>query len=209
MMNPKVDQYLEIGCGRCKLVGTPQCKVNSWRHIMVELRKLLLECELTEEIKWSIPCYTFNDGNIVLLTAFKEYCALSFFKGSLMKDEAGLLISQTKNVQGTRQLRFTAIEEVSNNTVLLKAYIKEAIELEKSGAEIETKKVSEYEIPDELNVKLEASPALKTAWEALTPGRKKGYILYFSGARQAKTRAARVAKHEQNIFAGKGLHDRY
>lgn len=208
-MNPEVDEYIKSGCGRCKLVGTPLCKVNPWRHIIIELRSLLLETDLTEEVKWSIPCYTFNGGNVVLLTAFKEYCALSFFKGSLMRDEGKLLIRQTKNVQGTRQLRFTTIDEVINNTALIRSYINEAIELEKSGMRIETKKVSDYDVPQELQEKLETSPRFKEAWDALTPGRKKGYILYFSGAKQAKTRAARIARHEQNIFAGKGLHDRY
>lgn len=206
-MNPKVDLYFVEGCGRCPLGGTPQCKVHHWPEEMKLLRKILLECGLTEEVKWSMPCYTFQKSNIVMLSAFNDYCALSFFKGALLKDAEGILIQQTKNMQASRQIRFTAVQEVVEMEPILKAYLDEAVEVEKAGLKVDFKEKNELDYPEELQHKLDEDPALKTAFEALTPGRQRGYVLYFSGAKQAKTRASRVEKYVPKILDGKGFHD--
>ena len=207
--NPKVDNYIQEGCGRCPLVGTPECKVNRWRDELKRLRKILLDCGLTEELKWKIPCYTYEGKNIVLMTAFKEYLALSFFKGALLKDPKGILIQQTENVQAARQVRFTQVQEIVELEPTLKAYIAEAIAVEKSGLKVAHKETAEFSVPGEFQAKLDRNPALKTAFEALTPGRQRAYLLYFSGAKQSKTRTARVEKYIQQILAGKGLNDDY
>ena len=206
-MNPQVDLYLAEGCGRCPLVSTPQCKVKTWQEELKKLRSILLESELAEETKWSQPCYTFQDSNVVLISAFKDYCAISFFNGALLKDDRGILIQQTENVQAARQLRFTNIDEIVEMEPILKAYIQEAIEVEKAGLKVDYKKTAEFIIPEEFQTKLDEIPALKTAFDALTPGRQRGYILYFSGAKQSETRTSRVEKYTQKILAGKGLHD--
>lgn len=193
-MNPKVDFYFT--------------KDRKWQQEIERLRKIVLDCGLTEELKWGVPCYSHNNKNIVLIHVFKEYCALLFFKGALLNDADGILIQQTKNTQATRQIRFTDRKEILAMAASLKAYIFEAIEVERSGLNVKFKKTSEYEVPDEFKLKLKAMPALKTAFDGLTPGRKRAYILYFSAAKQSKTRAARIEKCMQQIFDGKGLDGR-
>ncbi len=191
--NPKVDFYFT--------------KAKAWQEELAKLRTIVLDCQLTEELKWGVPCYTFEKSNIVLIHVFKEYCALLFFKGALLKDPEGLLIQQTKNVQAGRQIRFTNVREISKLKTILKAYIHEAIEVEIAGLKVELKKTTEYDIPEEFQNKLDESPALLTAFEALTPGRQRAYILYFSAPKQSKTREARVEKCTQPILTGKGLND--
>src|SRR6058998_444664 len=192
-MNPKVDEYLR--------------KAKKWQKEMEKLRMIILDCGLTEELKWGCPCYTFQKSNIVLIHGFKEYCALLFMKGALLKDPKGILIQQTENVQAARQIRFTNVREIVEVEPILKAFISEAIEVEKAGLEVNYKKTAEFKIPEEFQNKLDKIPALKTAFDALTPGRQRGYILYFSGAKQSKTRASRVKKCMPQILKGKGLND--
>ncbi len=180
---------------------------SDWQEEYKKLRTICLDCRLAEEVKWGKPCYTFENRNIVLIHGFKEYCALLFFKGALLKDSNGILIQQTENVQAGRQIRFTNIQEIIDLEFVLKTYIQEAIEVEKAGLEVEYKKTTEFEIPVELQNKLEESPALKTAFHALTPGRQRGYYLYFSAPKQSKTRESRVKKFIPQILSGKGLTD--
>ncbi|CAK6474099.1 YdeI/OmpD-associated family protein [Peribacillus castrilensis] len=191
--NPKVDEFLG--------------KAKKWKEEFETLRNIVLDCELTEEFKWMHPCYTFENKNIVLIHGFKEYCAILFHKGALLQDAHGLLIQQTENVQGARQIRFTNVQEIVATESILKAYIHEAIEVEKAGLEVEFKKNEEFIIPEELHNKFDDNPALKTAFEALTPGRQRAYILYFSQAKQSKTRESRIEKCMQKILDGKGLKD--
>ena len=192
-MNSKVDEYLG--------------NVKKWQKEFEQLRKIILDCQLTEELKWGVPCYTFEKSNIVLIHIFKEYCALLFVKGALLHDTHGLLIQQTDNVQAGRQIRFTNVQEIVKMETILKEYINEAIEVEKSGLEVTYKKNTEYIIPEELQTKFDEIPALKTAFEALTPGRQRAYILHFSAPKQSKTRESRVEKSMQQILDGKGLND--
>jgi len=192
-MNPEVDKFLK--------------EAGQWQEEFAKLRTIILDCGLTEELKWGKPCYTFQNGNVVLIHGFKEYCAILFMKGALLKDPRGILIQQTENVQAARQARFTHVREISRLEPVLKAYIKEAIAVEKAGMEVTYKKTSEFKMPDEFRKRLNEMPALKTAFEALTPGRQRGYLLYFSAAKQAKTREARVEKCMDLIFDGIGLND--
>jgi uncharacterized protein YdeI (YjbR/CyaY-like superfamily) len=192
-MNPKVDAYLN--------------KAKKWKGEYEKLRNIVLDCELTEEFKWMHPCYTFEKKNIVLIHGFKEYCALLFHKGALLQDAHGILIQQTENVQAARQIRFTNVQEIVEMETILKAYIYEAIEVEKAGLEVNFKKNTEFIIPEELQNNFDEIPALKTAFEALTPGRQRAYILYFSQPKQSKTRESRVVKCMQKILNGKGLND--
>ena len=192
-MNPKVDFYFT--------------KAKKWQEEIKKMRTIALDCGLMEELKWGCPCYTFQKTNIVLIHVFKEYCALLFFKGALLNDANGILIQQTKNTQAARQIRFTNVREIVEMEPILKAYIYEAIEVEKAGLEVDYKKTSEFVIPEEFKNRLDESPALKTAFGALTPGRQRGYILYFSAAKQSKTRESRVEKCVQQILDGKGLND--
>jgi uncharacterized protein YdeI (YjbR/CyaY-like superfamily) len=192
-MNPKVDFYFS--------------KARKWQEEIEQLRLIVLDCGLTEELKWGCPCYTFQKSNIVLIHVFKEYCALLFFKGALLNDTNGILIQQTENVQAARQIRFTNILEIVEMKAILKAYIFEAIEVEKSGLEVNFKKTAEFTIPEEFQNKLDAIPALKTAFEALTPGRQRAYMLHFSAPKQSKTRESRVEKYMPQILNGKGLND--
>ncbi|MCY7903772.1 YdeI family protein [Bacillus inaquosorum] len=191
--NPKVDEFLN--------------KATKWKEEYEKLRNICLDFELTEEFKWKHPCYTFNSKNIVLIHGFKEYCALLFHKGALIKDDHGILIQQTENVQAARQIRFTNVQEIVEMETILKAYIHEAIEVEKAGLEVDFKKDTEYKIPEELQNKFDQIPALKAAFEALTPGRQRAYILYFSQAKQSKTRESRIEKYMEKILNGKGLKD--
>lgn len=207
-MNPKVDVYLTDGCGRCALGGTPDCRVHKWQEELEQMRKLILACGLTEEVKWGVPCYTFQKANVLLLGAFKEYCMLSFFKGALLKDAEGILSKPGENSQAVRVIRLTNARELAEIEPLLKAYIYEAIEVEKAGLKVNLKKNPEP-VPEELQHKLDEMPALKAAFEALTPGRQRAYILYFSAPKQSKTRVARVEKCMQQILNGVGLHDQY
>ena len=193
-MNPQVDEYLN--------------KAQQWQEEFEKLRMIILDCQLTEEFKWGVPCYTFQKSNIVLIHGFKEYCALLFFKGALLHDAHGILIQQTENVQAGRQIRFTHVREIVALEPILKAYIYEAIEVEKAGLEVSFKKTTEFIIPEELQQKLDEIPALKTAFETLTPGRQRAYILHFSEPKQSKTREARIEKCIPQIMNGKGLNDR-
>jgi uncharacterized protein YdeI (YjbR/CyaY-like superfamily) len=196
-MNPKVDFYFS--------------KSKKWQEELEKLRMIVFDCQLTEELKWGVPCYTFQKSNIVLIHVFKEYCALLFFKGALLHDANGILIQQTKNVQAGRQIRFTNVREIVEMETILTAYIYEAIEVEKAGLKVNFKKNTEFIIPEEFQNKLsaEGGPALKTAFDALTPGRQRAYILYFSAPKQSKTRESRVEKCMQQILNGKGLNDEY
>jgi len=192
-MNPKVDFFFR--------------KAKSWQEEFEELRTVILDCQLTEELKWGQPCYTFQKSNIVLIHGFKEYCALLFFKGALLRDANGILIQQTENVQSARQIRFTNVREIVELKTILKAYIHEAIEVEKAGLKVTLKKTAEFSIPEEFQTKLDEIPALKTAFHALTPGRQRAYILHFSAPKQSKTRESRVEKCMRHILNGKGLND--
>jgi uncharacterized protein YdeI (YjbR/CyaY-like superfamily) len=192
-MNPKVDFYFS--------------KAKKWREEFEKLRMIILDCGLTEELKWGVPCYTFEKRNIVLMHGFKEYCALLFFKGALLKDARGILIQQTKNVQAARQIRFTNVREIVKLKPILKRYIYEAIEVEKAGLKVKFKKTSEFKIPEEFQNRLDEVPGLKTAFDALTPGRQRAYIFYFSQPKQSRTRESRVEKCTQQILNGKGLND--
>jgi uncharacterized protein YdeI (YjbR/CyaY-like superfamily) len=191
-MNPKVDFFF---------------RAKKWQEEFENLRMIILDCGLTEELKWGVPCYTFEKRNIVLIHGFKEYCALLFFKGALLKDAKGILIQQTKNVQAARQIRFTNVREIVKLKPILKAYIYEAIEVEKAGLKVSLKKTSDFIIPEEFQKKLDKIPALKTAFYALTPGRQRAYIFYFSQPKQSKTRESRVEKCMRQILNGKGLDD--
>lgn len=192
-MNPKVDEFLN--------------KATKWREEFGKLRMIILNFQLTEELKWGVPCYTFQERNVVLIHGFKEYCALLFFKGALLKDTHGILIRQTENVQASRQIRFSSLREIIELEPILKASILEAVEVEKAGLKVELKKTSEYSIPEEFQKKLDEEPALKTAFDALTPGRQRAYLFFFSQPKQSKTREARIEKCMPQILIGKGLND--
>lgn len=207
-MNPQVDIYFADGCGRCKLGGTPQCKVRNWESELTFLRRVVLDCMLTEELKWSQPCYTFQNKNILIISAFKAYCAINFFKGALLCDAEKLLVAPGENSQSGRQLRFTSVQQIIDLEPIVRSYIYEAIEVEKAGLKVKTKTIEEYAIPEELQQKLNADIFYKQAFDALTPGRQRGYILYFSQAKQAKTRIDRIEKSLDKIIKGKGFNER-
>jgi len=192
-LNPKVDEFLS--------------EEKKWKEEFVKLREIVLGCELTEEFKWMHPCYTLNGKNIVLIHGFKEYCALLFHKGALLKDTHNILIQQTENVQSARQIRFKTLQEIAEMESTIKSYIEEAIEVEKAGLEVKVEKNKEIIIPEELQTKFDELPALKTAFEALTPGRQRAYILHFTQPKQAKTRESRIMKSIERILIGKGLND--
>ena len=192
-MNPKVDFFFD--------------KADKWKEEFVQLRTIVLDCGLTEELKWGQACYAFQDRNIVLMHGFKEYCALLFFKGALLNDPEGILIQQTENVQSARQIRFTNVLEIIKMVPILKAYIYEAIEVEKAGLKVKLKKTSDYKIPEEFQKRLDKSAKLKTAFYELTPGRQRAYLFHFSQPKQSKTREARVEKYLKQILNGKGLDD--
>lgn len=192
-MNPKVDWYFD--------------KAGKWQKEVTELRTIVLDCGLTEELKWGCPCYTSREGNVVLIHTFKEYCALLFFKGALLQDTHNILIQQTENVQSARQIRFTGLKEIVAQAPTLKTYIYEAIAVEEAGLKVKLKKTTEYAVPEEFQQKLDTQPKLKTAFEALTPGRQRAYLFYFAQAKQSKTRESRIEKYISKILAGKGLED--
>lgn len=192
-MNPKVDFYFN--------------KASKWQQALEQLRSIVLDCQLAEDLKWGVPCYSFEQNNVVLIHAFKNYCALLFHKGVLLHDSHGILIQQTEHVQAARQIRFTSLQEIVDLTPIIKAYIFESIEVEKAGLQVEYKKTEAFPVPLEFQQKLNEFPALKTAFEALTPGRQRGYLLYFSQAKQAKTRVSRIEKYMEQILDGRGLKD--
>ena len=192
-MNPKVDFYFD--------------ESKKWQKEQEQLRSIVLDCQLTEELKWGVPCYTFQGKNVVLIHEFKEYCALLFFKGALLNDANEILIQQSKNVQAARQIRFTNLNEIIDKNAILKNYIYEAIEVEKSGLEVKLKTTTEFAVSEEFQNKLDEIPALKIAFETLTPGRQRAYLLYFSAPKQSKTRESRVEKCIPQILIGKGLND--
>jgi len=193
-MNPKVDKFIN--------------REEKWQAEFEKLRMIILDCQLTEELKWGVPCYTLQKSNVVLIHGFKEYCAILFIKGSLLQDPEKILIQQTENVQAGRQVRFTNIKQIKELETTLKAYIYEAIEVEKAGLKVEFKKREEVLAPEEFLKVLNENPALKAAFEALTPGRQKAYNMYFAEAKQSKTRQARIEKSMEQILNGKGLTDR-
>lgn len=192
-MNPKVDLFLS--------------KATQWQEEFQKLRTMVLDCQLTEELKWGVPCYTFQGSNIVLIHGFKEYCALLFMKGALLRDTDGILVQQTENVQASRQIRFTNIRQIEEMESILKAYILDAIEVEKAGLSVNFKQTAEFTVPEEFQIKLDEDPALNTAFRGLTPGRQRAYLLYFSAPKQVKTREARIEKSIPLILKGKGLND--
>jgi uncharacterized protein YdeI (YjbR/CyaY-like superfamily) len=192
-MNPKVDFYFD--------------KAEKWQKETEQLRTIILDCGLEEVLKWGCPCYTYNGTNIVLIHTFKEYCAVLFFKGALLNDPDGILIQQTENVQSARQVRFTHLKEVVKRRATLKAYIYEAIEVEKAGLKVKLKKTADYKVPEEFQTKLDKMPSLKTAFQQLTPGRQRAYLFYFSQPKLSKTRQSRVEKYTKQILKGKGLDD--
>lgn len=206
-MNPTVDHYLAEGCGRCALGGTPQCKVHRWPKELAELRRIVQDCGLTEEIKWSIPTYTFQNNNVLVVAAFNEYASLSFFKGVLLQDEQNLLDKPGENTQSARIIKFTDVRKIVELEPVLKAYIFEAIEVEKAGLKVAFKAQPEP-LPTELEQKFAENPELKTAFEALTPGRQRGYILHFSQPKNTQTRISRIEKCIPRILEGKGMMDR-
>jgi uncharacterized protein YdeI (YjbR/CyaY-like superfamily) len=193
-MNPKVDRFFE--------------KESKWQEAYKQLRRIVLDCGLAEDFKWMHPCYMFQGNNIVLIHGFKEYCALLFPKGVLLNDVEDILIQQTENVQAARQIRFTSVKEIKKMKTTIKDYIHEAVEVEKAGLEVDFKKTEEFDVPGEFQTKLDGNPVLKEAFENLTPGRQRGYLLYFSDAKQSKTRKRRVEKYMDKILDGRGLNDR-
>ncbi len=192
-MNPKVDWFFD--------------KTSKWQKEFKHLRTLILECKLTEELKWGVPCYTFSNNNIVLIHGFKDYCAILFHKGALLTDSKKTLVQQTQNVQSARQIRFTSLQEIIELEPSIKDYLFEAIQVEKMGLKVELKKTAEFNMPEEFLTQLEQNPALEAAFSALTPGRQRGYLLYFSAPKQAKTRVARIEKYTEQILEGRGLDD--
>jgi len=194
-LNPQVDEYLK--------------NLTKWQEESKKLRKIVLDCALTEESKWGKPCYTFQNSNVVIIHGFKEYCALLFCKGALLKDTHGILIQQTENVQAARQIRFTSLQQIVAMEPTVKAYIHEAVEVEKAGLEVNYKKTSEFTVPEELQNRLDEIAALKKAFKALTPGRQRAYLLYFSAPKQSRTREARIEKCIPQILKGQGLNDDY
>lgn len=192
-MNPKVDWYFN--------------KAKKWQQEIKLLRSIIIDCQLSEELKWGVPTYTYKKSNIVLIHTFKEYCAILFPKGVLLKDKKRVLIQQTENVQSARQIRFTSMQEIVKLNDVIKYYTFEACEVENLGLKVELKKTKDYKMPEEFQKKLDEIPSLKTAFEALTPGRQRAYIFYFTQPKQSKTRTARIEKYLQQIFKGHGLND--
>lgn len=208
-LNQGVDRYLIDGCGRCEFYATPRCKVRKWSEELAILRSLALDYAVNEELKWGQPCYTYNGNNIFIISALKDSVVIGFFKGALMNDKDNLLISAGNNSQAVRQLRFKSVEEIIKTEKQIKQFILQAIEIEKAGKKIEFKKVNDYEIPEELDARFKINPELSKAFNALTPGRQKGYLIHFSSAKNSKTREARIKKYEQHILNGLGRGDLY
>ena len=208
ILHPKVDEYLAIGCGRCPLVNTPQCKVHPWVPTLEALRGILLDCGLTEAHKWSAPCYTTDDDkNVCMLSAFRDDCRLGFFKGALLSDPRGLLDAPGVNSRSVRQMRFTGVGQVAAAESAIREFVRQAITFEKVGKRV-PKSATLPPYPSELTRRFAQNPELKAAFLRLTPGRQRGYLLYFGGAKQSATRTARVDKYTPAILEGKGMHDR-
>lgn len=206
-MNPAIDHYLAEGCGRCPLYATADCKVHLWQKELQYLRQLVLSCELTEELKWDVPCYTIQKKNVLILAAFKNNCTISFFKGALLKDPAKLLQKPGENTQAARLIRFTSLKEIIKHEDAIRALIFAAIDVELAGKKIKPKKPEDLAMPDEFKQQLITVPGLKEAFKALTPGRQKAYLLYFSDAKQSATRLARIEKYMPKILQGRGFLD--
>ncbi len=207
-MNPKVDTYLIDGCGRCEYYKTPKCKVLPWGDALRELRRIVLDCGLIEDYKWSQPCYTIRGKNVLIVTAFRDYAALAFFKGALLKDTHLLLVAPGVRSQAARQLRFTDVQTILEQEALLKTYIHQAIAVEEAGLQVQFKKGQEL-IPKELIQQFEKDPELKAAFNALTPGKQRGYLIHFSQPKQSATRTSRIEKCIPKILKGEGMHDKY
>jgi uncharacterized protein YdeI (YjbR/CyaY-like superfamily) len=206
-VNPAIDNYLAQGCGRCALYATPACKVHSWKKELQVLRQLVLASGLKEELKWGVPCYTHKGKNVLIIAAFKDNCTLSFFKGALLKDKMKVLEKPGENSQASRVIRFTDTKQIHKIEETLLTYIFEAMEIEEAGKKVISKPLSDYPMPAEFKAKLKTMPSLKKAFEALTPGRQKAYLLYFGEAKQSATREARIEKYMVKILSGKGFLD--
>ena len=206
-MNPKVDQYLVDGCGRCEFYKTPRCKVNDWREELILLRSLAQESELVEDFKWKQPCYTLNNANVLIVTAFRDYACMAFFKGALMDDPDGMLVAPGEHSQAARQLRFTSTEQILARQDAIRGFIRQAIKVEQSGKKVEFKQ-SQEPIPEELLQRMEEDRDLKNAFLSLTPGRQRSYLLHFNQAKQVQTRISRIEKSIPRIFEGKGFNER-
>jgi len=207
-MNPQVDKYLVDGCMRCKFGGTPNCKVNNWAKELEELRKIVIKSALVEELKWGMPCYTLNNKNILMISAFKEYACISFFKGVLLKDKEKMLAAHGESSQSARMIKYTNSIQIKQQSSIISAYIEEAIEIENSGKKVEFKKNPEP-IPEELMVEFNKDLKFKKAFHELTPGRQRGYIIYFSQPKSTQSKLNRIEKCRENILNGIGLNDRY
>ncbi len=207
-MNPQVDKYLIDGCMRCKLGGTPECKVNNWKEELDALRQIVLESGLTEEVKWGVPCYTSGNKNILIVSAFKEYACLSFFKGALLRDNENILLKHGESSQSVRIIKFTSAKQITAQEETIKLYIKEALSIEKSGQKVGLKKNIEP-MPDELIDMFNDDPVFKKAFYELTSGRQRGYIIYFSQPKSSQSKINRIEKSKQNILNGIGLYDKY
>ncbi len=206
-ISPEIAEFFDIGCGRCPLVGTSKCKVRTWNEELHILRTFILKTELIEERKWGVPCYTDNGKNIMLLSALKESATISFLKGSLIDDVHGVLIAPGKNSQSARYMKFTSVQEIKKAKSIIVDYIKQALEIERTGKKVAFKKDDDT-IPEELSIAFKKQSELKTAFFALTPGRRRGYLLHFNQAKQSATRESRIQKCISNIMKGKGLQDR-
>lgn len=206
-MNPKVDQYLIDGCGRCEFYKTPRCKVNDWREELILLRSLAQDSGLVEDFKWKQPCYTLNNANVLIVTAFRDYACLAFFKGALLDDPDGMLVAPGERSQAARQLRFTSTDQILARQDAIRGFIQQAIKVEQSGKKVEFKQ-SQEPIPEELLHRMQEDPDLKKAFLSLTPGRQRSYLLHFNQAKQAQTRISRIEKSIPKIFEGKGFNER-
>ena len=209
-MNPRnieIDKYLSDGCGRCSLGGTPDCKVHAWQEELKLLREIALECGLTEERKWGVPCYTIEGKNVSIVSALKSYASISFFKGVLISDRHNILEKPGENCQSDRVVKFTSVDAIRRLESVLREYLHQAIEIERSGEKVNFDAKFDLELPIELSNRLALSSELKRAWENLTPGRKRGYVLFIAAAKQPKTREARIDKYTPLILRGKGMHD--
>ncbi|WP_304457926.1 YdeI/OmpD-associated family protein [Alicyclobacillus sendaiensis] len=206
--HPQVDLYLQQGCMRCRLGGTPDCKVHRWEEVLKELRAILLASGLKEEVKWRQPCYTYEGRNVVILSAFKDYCALNFLKGGMIEDRHGFLEKPGEHTQVGRQMRFRSADEVKAREAAIREYLEQAVEIERGGKATPPREAPDLPVPDELLRKFEEMPELRRAFESLTPGRRRAYLMHVSAPKQSKTRAARIEKCIPMILAGKGLYDR-
>lgn len=207
-MTTDIDTYFLEGCGRCPLGGTSACKVHDWREELQHLRMIVLDSGFTEEVKWGVPCYTHEGKNVVMVSAFKDYCTVSFLKGALLADPAGLLEAPGPNTRAARVLRYTSVRQIIDTEPALRALLHSAIDVEKAGLKFDFQRDAALDLPPEFAQKLEEDPVLKAAFEALTPGRQRGYAIHFSGAKQSQTRVSRIEKCIPKIMEGKGFHDR-